>query len=597
MKEREALQLLRILFWILVLSVATFQAYSGRFEPFSADSIVYLDMADYFRHFEFSKAVSSYWSPAYPLIVAFFLELLKPRLLDEFSVMKIANLFILICAGIIFEFLLKEVFRLYRQGMGKEPERLRISRYLFYLNCYAVFAWSMLTMGGAHEDTPDYLLVFFILAATFVTIKIQRTQKANWKTFATLGTVLGCAFMTKSFASVLIPIFLLSACYSVRKSKNIASMVIASAVALAAVSLPYTLELSSKGRTSTILAAAKLNYLWTILLDSTIINDYSPRYAHLTHPMKIIFKAPRVYYYAEPIDGTYPLWFDVGYWADGIDVRIDPRESAICFLADWCYFFKSFLYVPALGWTVVAVISATPALSLGSLVRMRVPIMVSGIALFCYSIVVNVIMEQPQTQRYFPCFVQLLFMSALLGIKLPRNARSISALIAFTVTTVTLCIIGLKREVRIIGYDVKAATPWRQQLASSLNDAGLHPGDQVAMLANLDTELSYYKLAGLRLVATIADPCRYWLVTPEVRHQLMDTLRERGVKAIVFHTIDPNPTRPEYWQAMHGDRLVLDKTTHEYTLADKSMPGLKYLDPADGWHCIPNTGCYYLKLF
>ena len=597
LNERSALQLLRIIFWVFILSLAFFEAYSGRFQPFSADSIVYLDMADYFRHFQFDKAVSSYWSPAYPLVIAFFLELVKPRLLDEFAVMKIADLFILICTGVMFELFLKEMFLLYRQGLNGKPNQLRISKFLFNLNCYVVFAWSMLTLGGAHEDTPDYLLTFFILAATFITIRIQRIQKANWKTFAMLGAVLGSAFMTKSFVSVLIPIFLLSACYSIRKSKNVATMVLAFAVALAVVSLPYSIELSSKGRTSTILSATKLNYLWTILLDSTIMNDSSPRYAHLTHPLKIIFKTPKVYYYREPIDGTYPLWYDVGYWGDGIDVKIDPMESAVCFLADWCYFFMYFLYVPVYFWAVVALISATPALSMRALVRMRVPIMVSLVALFSYSVVVNVIKEQPQTQRYFPCFVLFLFMSILASIKLRRSARSIAAVIASTLITITLCGIALKREVRLIGYDARAQTNWRQQLSMGLGNAGLHPGDQVAMLANLDTELSYFKLAGLRVVATIAEPCRYWLVAPEVRRQMIETLRQRGVKAIIFHTIDPNPSSPEYWQAMNGKQLVADKVTGRYTLADKPMPRLKYFDPADGWARIPNSGCYYLKLF
>lgn len=426
---------------------------------------------------------------------------------------------------------------------------------------------------------------------------MQRKSTAQWTDFALLGGILGCAFMTKSFAAVLSPCFLAGALYSARRKGIFAPLVMAFVITFAAISLPYSLMLSSSGRTSTVLSAARLNYLWTILNGPTIVDHYSRGYSHLKHPPALIFKDPKVYYYARPIDGTFPLWFDVGYWADGIDVKIDPFESLVCFAADWCYFFKSFLYVPVLSFLAVVIITASPAICLRAMGRMRLPLFVSVLALLSYSLVVNVIKEQPQTQRYFPGFALLIYMSTLMGLKVKRSSRSMIAVITFSVITLTFCCTALRREVRLAGYSAKLATHETQDIAIALNRAGLLPGEEVAMMANSENDLSYYKMAGLKIVATIAEPCLYWLDTLSQRQHLNELLRKRGIKAIIFRTTASNPTSQEYWQTLAGENTIaFDKETGRLTLHKDKMPQLQFFAPQEGWQRVDDTGCFYLKL-
>lgn len=124
MKAAKPLQLLRLSFWSIIVYLAVFQAWSGRFQPFVTDSISYLDMADYIRHGQFNQAVSSYWSPAYPAVVAFFLYIINPAPGNLFAVMKIANVAIFVCTAIVFEWLLKEVYIAYREELAKDPRSL-----------------------------------------------------------------------------------------------------------------------------------------------------------------------------------------------------------------------------------------------------------------------------------------------------------------------------------------------------------------------------------------------------------------------------------------------------------------------------------------
>lgn len=88
------LQSLRIGFWIIALVIAGFQAWSARYQLFGGDSLSYLDMADFIRLGKFQDSLSSYWSPAFPTLIAIFIAITKAKVNAYFALMKVVGLFV-----------------------------------------------------------------------------------------------------------------------------------------------------------------------------------------------------------------------------------------------------------------------------------------------------------------------------------------------------------------------------------------------------------------------------------------------------------------------------------------------------------------------
>ena len=597
MSLRTSRILLRVIFWTVILGFAATQAWAGRFLPFVADSVSYLDMADYIAKGQFGNSLSSYWSPAYPAVIAFLLFLIKPPLTDLFAVMKIANLLIFVGVGLAFEYFLNQLLALYRENIaGEKGKYLQLSEPLFRALSYMVFAWAFLSLAGANEDTPDYLLSFFIILACAMTLQIQRNKSSDPKIFAVLGFSLGCAYMTKAFAAVLVPLFFAFTLLPIKQRKEQLTCFLAAASIFAIVSLPYGIALSAQGRTSTVLAATRLNYLWTVLNGPSILDDYSPAYKHLNHPLQKVSEHPKTYYFGRPIPGSFPLWYDVGYWTDGVEVKFSPFDSAIVFIADWLFFWYHFLCYVFWSWLIVGVICARLPFSRASIVSMRVPLTVSLWSLFCYSIVVNVITEQPATLRYFPSYTVLLFCAFIGMLRIPRTFRSRVAIYAMCAVTCTYCFFDLKKEVRVQKRFLAIANHHDQDTAVLLNKNGLKPGDDVALLSSEKLDMVWTRMAGLRIAAAIAEPLVYWEMTPEARKNLNRKLKDLNIKAIVFKTTAADATDPSYWANFAEVKLKPTNVQGQFVLDSQKVDKLKVFDAREGWKKVAGANYYFLPL-
>ena len=47
----------------------------------------------------------------------------------------------------------------------------------------------------------------------------------------------------------------------------------------------------------------------------------------VTHPVPALNTEPKSYYFARPISGTYPLWYDPSYWHDGSKTTFELRRQ------------------------------------------------------------------------------------------------------------------------------------------------------------------------------------------------------------------------------------------------------------------------------
>ena len=59
---------IRVVAWVVILSIAVFQAYAQRYAV-SPDGISYLDLSDAVVTRDWSRLVNLYWSPLYPALI------------------------------------------------------------------------------------------------------------------------------------------------------------------------------------------------------------------------------------------------------------------------------------------------------------------------------------------------------------------------------------------------------------------------------------------------------------------------------------------------------------------------------------------------
>src|SRR6185437_4363093 len=77
------------------------------------------------------------------------------------------------------------------------------------------------------------------------------------------------------------------------------------------------------------------------------VQFFMPREPGMLHPVTRISSSIEAYEYAEPIAGTYPLWYDPTYWHEGIsphfNMKRQLRTSALAFAQCCWVWFNAFL--------------------------------------------------------------------------------------------------------------------------------------------------------------------------------------------------------------------------------------------------------------
>src|SRR5262245_20338502 len=105
-----SLRILKIVFWIIALSLGLIQAWFHRF-AMNPDGVSYLDIGDRFWSGHWSALINGYWSPVYGFLLGLALKVLKPTAYWEFPVVHLVNFLIYVVALCCFEFFLSEFIK------------------------------------------------------------------------------------------------------------------------------------------------------------------------------------------------------------------------------------------------------------------------------------------------------------------------------------------------------------------------------------------------------------------------------------------------------------------------------------------------------
>jgi 4-amino-4-deoxy-L-arabinose transferase-like glycosyltransferase len=483
----------------------------------SPDGLSYLDMASNALSGGPMKLVNGYWSPAYPALIGTALFLFRPSPVHEFPVVQLVNFAIFVLVLSSFTFFLKSWLAV------RKPEKPYLIPFSF-----AVFLWFMLTFITVREVTPDLCVAAVVFCAAGICCRMTMPP-SNWKWSIALGIVLGIGYYTKA---VMLPLglILLATLFVVPPSTGLKrlTLVLAGAVLLLMAAPLVALIGNRVGHLSTG-ETGRLNYAWYVNgLQSHVGWTGDQNHGLPQHAPRILLDNPRILEFANPVGGTYPLWFDPSYWYAGATTRFNLKEQLLALKPNLQVYWQSAARMGSLFAGAVALcIVVLRKRTFPTPDRYSRWLLVWSVAACAMYALVHV---EP---RFVGAFLVLFWLAlySVLGQKI-ASARSRPIL------TVVLCALFvptiaslLTAGAKTLGV-IRSDPPGYLVAANALRSAGLNPGDRIATAGN--TFESYYaRCAGLRMVAEIYDIGAFDRLNEADSQKVKGRLAAIGIKAIV----------------------------------------------------------------
>ena len=523
--------LLRRVCLLAAILVSAFFAWSARY-GITVDGISYLDIADAYRHHDWSTAINAYWSPLYSWVLALGLGIMKPASHWQFAAVQIINFLISLVTLWSFDWFWRTQREFdssrHLETDGRHP--LAFSRTAWLALGYSLFIWNLARGTIVSVCTPDLLICAIVLLASTILTRM-RMGRTGFPAFAFLGLVLGVGYLAKSAMFVLAFVFLVVAFLAVgAPGKALRRGLVALAVFLA-VSAPFIVVISrSKGRL-TIGDAGKINYAWDVNKSAPFFNwqGGDPVSGIPKHPTRKLLSVPTVYEFASPIGGSYPPHYDPSYWNDGLRPHCNPMQEIRTLITSG-YSFYSSIFAPQSG----LVAGALVLLLLGGRAGLRRlgqnwHLWLPGCAAIGMYFLVTV------EHRYVSPFVILLWAAVLSAIRLP-DSRELEKLLSYVALAgvVTLSFSTFE-PIGTRFYELgERSVNGNWEIADGLAELGIEPGDRVMSLG--DAYDAYWaRLAKVKIVAEVPTSAviEFWGSGPSVQSQVMAICNSLGARAIV----------------------------------------------------------------
>jgi hypothetical protein len=572
---RNALRALAVAMGALHTAVAVLQ------QSMNEDGISYLDLGDAYWRGDFDAIVNGIWSPAYAWIIASTVRLVEPPIAWEFPVVQLANLGVYVVALVCFEFFWRRLtLRYYADGGSAGPWQAadggagRATRFppaVWLALGYSLFIWSSLDLVNLWAVTPDmgvaavvYLVAGFLLGAS--------ACAASARTMFPFGLLLGFGYLVKA---ALLPLGIVAAAFAALVMTGpVRRRVAAFGAALAGIAVvggPLIVALSWSSGQLTIGDVGRFAYLKHV--NEMPYADYHGALDRLAgrpvNPPRLIHEDPRVFEFAEPVGGTYPMAYDPGYWTRGLEPTVTVSGQLRALATSAMAYFD--LFVRRQGGFVALVL-------LLFWMRRReeqrpepsgeTAILLWALAAFGMYALVHVL------PRYVAPFVVLFWAGALARLAFPAGAMgarlaTLGGVLLTVFVWINLAALHLDGVSRVTGFTpvAEASTergaeavaeprPDHVAIAADLERLGLREGERIGFIGYSYNQY-WARLARLRIVAEIHlhETQRFWTATPERQAEVLAAFARAGAVAVVSAPV-PQQARPPGWQSL-GDSQYL----------------------------------------
>ena len=335
-----------------------------------------------------------------------------------------------------------------------------------FLLTYSAFLYCSLDFTSPGFVTPDLLVNFFAFVAAGLLVRIAAGDQSA-RQFAALGVTLGLGYLAKApFLPIGVVCLLIAGLLGRRRT-------LLTCAVFAVMAAPYVWALSeAKGR-FTFGDSARLNVAWHVNgLPNANWQGGPAGNGRPVHPPRQLSTEPAIFEFAKPIVGTYPPWYDPGYWNEGVRIAYRPREFARAIVE------QVRLYAYWLHHRQLPLLFALLALFLLSSSKSRVagrlktlwPVLALGAMPFAMYAPVHA------ESRYLTPFFVLLWTALFCAV---LEDRRISLAIA---TTAALFMLVETSNAAIRPPANEPPAQLHFEIARELHALGLKPGDQVAIV-------------------------------------------------------------------------------------------------------------------
>ena len=519
--------------WLAVAIFGLLQAIADRFYM-NPDGTSYADLSDAYIRGDWHSAISTYWSPLYPLLLSVTFRLFHPSPYFESTAIHLLNFVLYLGCFAALQLFIFEIAK-HRSSYLTASEELRFSRTSLLVLGTVTFLIATQYYLPLNLVTPDLCVAALALVAAAAILRLERLGASHTRLIG-LGVILGAGYLAKAAFFPIAFVFMAAALARRDHWRTILSQAMILLVAFFAIAGPNIFAIWKTRRYLTFADTGKLNYIWFVN------GAFSAHFEHRgtaqgiqTHPTRKIFANPNVYEFRTPIGGTYPVWFDPSYWHHGLHPKFDLGQQLTAFgstsnayrimflKATWFYF----------AWLILAIlqqICGIPLLrTLREYWRIAIPSLAALVAYWCVYV----------EDRYIAGFTVILCILLFASIRLPIHAVSQRLLKAAVIALVVATGVALFPQFR---HDVEFSSQplpnlhW--EVANALHrDFGLRDGDTIGCMGNCF--YAYWaRLGKLRIVTEIPGEQTYVFRSsnPATQSAALQSMARTGAQVVVTKT-------------------------------------------------------------
>jgi hypothetical protein len=540
-------------------------AYPNRMS--SDDVVSYLDVADAYRYHQWKAALNGYWSPLYSWLLAVGEWVMRPAASQEFSFVRLVNFIVYLLALAAFELFLRRAIAAHEQTVDArvgENASIRIPRWVWLVFGYAVFLWASLAWIGLRTDTPDLCTAALVYIAASILVG---GRSAPWSSAQslTLGAVMGLAYLSKTAMFPVAFAFLAAGCLTGRDRSGAIARAAWAFGAFALVTLPFIVSLSIVKHRATFGDSGRMNYAWQVNPGGYVIPGLHWQggpagFGIPSHPTRQIWQDPPVFEF-EHGARTYPPWADPSYWYDGLQLRFNATAELETIKANFAFYARMFLVSVSASYVVLLCgggFFASIAAAVTENWRLLFPA-AAGLAVYMLgaNMALADIPSQPST-RYVAAFVVMLLTGMLSGVRLPdsRASRRLLAVIVVTVATIIVARLSF-----LAADDLKLGnrpSPEQQLwiVVERVREAGVLPGDRVAILGRKGAHEFWARLGRVRIVAQIPDEDAFFAADVKVQNEVRAALARTGARVLMYRRASRSRIGPEWRRLGRTDYYI-----------------------------------------
>lgn len=530
---------------VLVLLLGAARAWIGRFSM-DADGISYLDLSDAFRRHDWHGFVNAYWSPLYPTLLGIGRMVLPSTKRWELMGAHLVNLFIFGAALACFEFFYAELRRSVAvnhstPGGDSSP----IPEWALWLLAHALFLWVSLDLITLWGVCPDLCVSAFIYVTSGLMLRFR--SNPSWKVAAALGVVLGGAYWAKAVMFPLAFAFMTITLLSSAGVKAALSRGLIMAAAFAVIAVPLVAALSAQKHRLTFGDSGRINYAMFVSPGGVTRNwQGDPAVgAHAAHPTRKLMSVPPVYEFAEPIGGTFPVWYDPAYWEEGRAPRFELRAQLAVVARNLVSDLELLLHrenclLAALLTLLLVIRKDAP-----HAIKENWPLLLmclSGLGIYVFV---------HTESRFVGAYIALLWLALFSPLRVSPKLVRLSGYLLLAITA-TLLVSILDNTAHAVRDGGPYSAMQDVLLSDRLDAMGLHPADRIAIVGGGGIYAA--RLSHLKIVSEVMgdDTPAFWRLAPESRELVFQKFAESGARLVLAPDPSPALRLDPSWMKMDG---------------------------------------------